>query len=73
LQRETLTRLDGEGGDVGNDFRPCLEDDQEDSDGASDAVQFESVVEGARVRDLTGRVRELVDVEDALQHRVVLV
>lgn len=34
LENGSIARLDGQTGNVGNDFRACLEDDKKDTNGA---------------------------------------
>lgn len=67
------TGLDRESGDVDDDFGPRLEYDEQDTNRTCHSVQVEPFVELAGIGDLSSRVGERVDVEDALQHRVVLV
>ena len=67
------TGFEREGGDVDYDLGARLEDDEEHTDRAGDAVELEAIVQLARVGDRARGVRECGDVRHALQHCVPFV
>ena len=68
LEDGGVARLDGQRGDVGDDLGTGLEDDEQHTDGAGDALEIEAVVEAGSEGDLADGVLEVPDVEDALEH-----
>lgn len=44
LENSRVARLDGQTGNVGNDFGTSLEDDEQDANGARDALHDEVVI-----------------------------
>ena len=72
LEDGGVARLDGERGNVGNDLGAGLEDDEQDADGARDALEDEAVVELGAHLDVADGVVEVADIEDALEHVVPL-
>jgi hypothetical protein len=53
FENSGIAGFDGEGGDVRDDFGTGFEDDEEDADGAGDAVEEEIVVELCAEGDLS--------------------
>lgn len=70
--QEEHTALERESSDVDDDLGPGLEDDEEDSDRASDSIQLELVVQLPCVRDLVGRARQRNYIRNPCEKRLEL-
>ncbi|CRK28412.1 hypothetical protein BN1708_004638 [Verticillium longisporum] len=68
LEDGGVAGLDGEGGNVGDDLGPGLENDEKDANGAGDAVEGQAVVEAGAQRETADGVFEVTHIEDALEH-----